>query len=142
MLPRLQRRDRVTRVGVRRRGYDDEVDLGSAGERLTAAEGAGNAEFRGDRPGTLQAAARDRGHRYARHETQRRDLHPAREPRADQPDPERHAPGPQETVTVSTATAPNEASSAPRPAALASSPVPRATTVPPAPLCPTPPPPL
>ena len=38
-------------VVVGRRGYDDEVDLGSAGERFTALECAGNAEL--GRDGTL-----------------------------------------------------------------------------------------
>src|SRR5438093_3327336 len=129
VLPLLQRSDRVTGVGVGRRGHDDEVDLGSAGERLTAPECVGNAELRRDGAGALHAAARDRGHRYPRHEAQGRDLHPTREPRADQPDAQRHNVVRQETVSVSSGTASNDASSATRPAAAVSSPVPRATTV-------------
>src|SRR5439155_100705 len=129
VLPRLQRRDRVTGVGVGRRGHDDEVDLGSAGERLTAPECVGNAELRRDGAGALHAAARDRGHHYPRHEAQRRDLHPTREPRADQPDPQRHNVVRQETVSVSSGTASNDASTATCPAAAVSSPVPRTTTV-------------
>src|SRR5207244_3717893 len=105
------------------------VDLGSAGERLTAPECLGNAELRRDGAGALNAAARDRGHRYPRHEAQRRDLHPTREPRADQPDPQRHNVVRQETVSVSSGTASNDASTATCPAAAVSSPVPRATTV-------------
>src|SRR5439155_1133167 len=62
-------------------------------------------------------------------EAQRRDLHPTREPRADQPDPQRHNVVRQETVSVSSGTASNDASTATRPAAAVSSPVPRATTV-------------
>src|SRR5439155_1120129 len=66
VLPRLQRRDRVARVGIGRRGYDDEVDLRSAGERFTALECVGNTELRRDGAGALHAPARDRRHRDTR----------------------------------------------------------------------------
>src|SRR5258706_108647 len=128
VLPRLQGRDGVTRVSIGRRRYDHKVDIGSAGEFFTAPECVGNAEFRRDGAGALRAAARDGGHHNAGYEMQRGDLHATREPRADHADAKRHDIGRQETVSASSRTASNDASSATRAAAAGSSPLPRATS--------------
>src|SRR6266568_3829642 len=128
VLPRFERRDRLARVAVGGGRDQHQIYVARAGQLFPAAEGVRDSELGGDRAGALHAATRDCRDRHSRHEAQRRELDPAGEPGADDPDAHAHSWERHETVSTPTGTASNVASTAMRVAVRVSPPVPRATS--------------
>src|SRR5947199_338167 len=126
VLAGLEGRDGVARVGVRGRRHEDEVDVAAAGQLLAAPERVRNIELPGHGCRPRAIPARHRRHHRPWHQPQPRQLHPSREPRADDTDSDRHGCTAHGSVSAPIRTDSNDASSVTRAVPATSLPEPRA----------------